>query len=164
MKKLLNEEHQGFAITLEVMAALFMFTMFTTVILYTIRVMNTDRYMNTILTSTAASASRWGGTNTAAYARNVNSTQNLLTLANQQLAIVAPDYHAQITGGPGTISYDNQLITLTLTYYLPPIFGDTGGMGRVTSLNSTTSPWQQLMGPRSRSISVKSIMNSGILL
>ena len=163
MLKELNKEHSGFAITLEVLATLFMFTVFMSIILYTIRTMNVQRYMNTILTSTASSVSRWGGYNTQAYKNNVNSTENLLQTAQKQLEVVAPlaDWGSIITCDTPSITGNNQYITVKISYHLPPVFQD---MSKVTALSGDQYDMYNKTNNLSMSISIKSIMKYGNLL
>lgn len=154
MKNLFNEEREGFAITLEVLVTLVVITMFLTMNLYILRVMNVQRYMNTILTSTAAEASRWGGTNSNAYRKNVSSTP-LLEIANAQLNAVAPGYNCHISGSPETITSNGEKITITITYQLPSVFQTMSMVGGTN---------MYLTGTRTMSIAVNSIMSPGSLL
>lgn len=159
-KSFLNEEHEGFALEFEVIATLFMMTVFIVVILYTTRVMNVQRYMNTVLTSTAATASRWGGTNTNAYRTNVSNTP-LLSTAQQQLNYIAGDYNPKISGYPDKISLDSDLITVKITYSLPSIFSTTG---KVQSVDGSSYDMYNILKDLSMSVQVNSVMNSGKLL
>lgn len=159
MKSILNSKHQGFAMTLEVLAALFMITVLINLTLYNIRVMNVQRYFNTILTSTAAEASRWGGVNTRAYKANV-STTDLLTTAKSQLQEVAPDYKSSITGTPDKISNNSDKITITIYYSLPSVFSTHS---KVTSLDGSQVDMYD-SNVKKMSISIGSVMESGDLL
>lgn len=159
MNKMLMSKHQGFAMTLEVMATLFMITVMINLTLYNMRVMNVQRYFNTILTSTAAQASRWGGTNTKAYKANVSNV-DLLTTARQQLIEVAPDYNPSIYGTPEKIRKDSDKITITINYRLPSVFST---YSKVHSLNGKPVEMYS-SSTKSMSISINSVMGSGDLL
>lgn len=96
---ILNEKHSGFAITIEVIVTLAMCCIFLTCTLYILKVMNVQRYMNTVMTSTATQASRWGGVNTKTYRNNVSST-SLINQAQSQLDLIASNFNPKITGSP----------------------------------------------------------------
>lgn len=160
VKTFLNEEHDGFAFQFEVLATLFMMTVFIVMTLYMLRVMNVQRYMNTVLTSTAATASRWGGVNTNAYLKNVSSTP-LLTTSQHQLDIVAADYGAVITGSPSRITYDSQQITVTIYYHLPPVFSTSS---RVQTIQGTNYNMRNGLNNLHMTVNVNSVMSSGRLL
>lgn len=159
MKRILMEKHQGFAMTLEVLATLFMLTVLINLTLYNIRVMNVQRYFNTILTSTAAQASRWGGTDTNAYRVNV-SNENLLSIARRQLVEVAPDYHPSIVGSPDKIRSDSDKITVTIYYKLPSVFSTKS---KVTAVDGSQVDMFDSKY-KSMTISIGSVMGSGELL
>lgn len=158
-KKALNEEHAGFAVTLEVLATLSMICVFVNFILYFLRVMDTQRYMNTVMTSTAAQASRWGGTNTKAYSENISSTP-LITTSQQQLNYVAADFNAVITGSPAKITYDSQPITISIRYSLPSVFST---MSKVNGVGGSYDMYRDTRDMR-MSVTVNSIMEAGNLL
>lgn len=155
----LNKEHEGFAITFEVIATLAMFTVFTVFTLYMLRVMNVQRYMNTVMTATAAEASRWGGTNTRAYSVNVSSTPLMVTAQNE-LNYVASDFNPKIKGTPQKITHDGDLITITVEYSLPPVFGS---MSKVNSSPGTYDMYGTVRNMKMK-VSVHSIMSPGKLL
>lgn len=159
MKNVLMAKHQGFAMTLEVLATLFMLTTLINLTLYNIRVMNVQRYFNTILTATAAQASRWGGMDTKAYRANVSNV-NLLTIARQQLVEVAPDYSPSIVGNPNRISSDSEKIHVTIYYRLPSVFSTHS---KVTALDGSQAEMYS-SNVKSMSISIGSVMGSGDLL
>ena len=165
LKEILNEEHNGFAITFEVLCTLFMiFTMFF-LILFVLMVMNGQRFMNTVLTTTAAEAARWGGMNSRAYTVNVGGN-NLRTEAQNQLNSVVPEFGAIINGSPNYITTDGQQITVYIQYQLPSPWhvigrvngagqGYSGGYDMYSALSSR---------PLGMTIRVNSIMKSGRLL
>lgn len=159
MKNILNQKHKGFAMTLEVLATLFMLTVLVNLTLYNIRVMNVQRYFNTILTSTAAQASRWGGVNTRAYKVNVLAI-DLLSDAKSELVKVAPDYSPNITGTPDKIKSNSEKITITIYYRLPSVFSTNS---KVSSLSGSQVDMYN-GNTKTMSISVHSIMESGNLL
>lgn len=178
---MLKEEHTGFVITFEVMATLFMFCVFTVLTLYILRVMNIQRYMNTVMTSTAAQASRWGGFYTNAYKVNVNG-DHLLKIAQDELDAICPEYHAEIIGyindtvvkashnangswAISAIENDDDKITVSINYSLPPIFSDEGKYNKVTSIDGDQfDMYESGLKDMSMSISVQSIMEAGKLL
>jgi len=121
MQDTLQSEHAGFAITLEVLCTLVMMFTMLFLVLFLIMVMNAQRFMNTVLTTTAAEASRWGGVPSRAYELNVGGTP-LLTSSQQKLNATVPEYHAVITGYPNSITYNGQPVTVTVTYHIPTLW------------------------------------------
>ena len=158
--KFKETEHEGFATTLEVIVTLAIMTTFLCLTLYILEVMNVQRYMNTVLTSTAAQAARWGGVNSNAYRNNVSSTP-LITSAQNQLNSVASDYGAIITGGPNKITNNNQKITLRISYQLPNAFHS---ISKVTSPDGSQYDMWEKTKNMSMQVSVNSIMEAGKLL
>ena len=121
----LKSDHAGFAMTIEVLCTLVIMWTFLTLSLYTLRVMNTQRYMNTVLTSTAIEASRFGGGDTQAFRQTV-SNQSLSSYFNNMIKNVAPDFNTSISVTPDRITSDNEMITVTLSYQLPSVFSTMG--------------------------------------
>ena len=160
LNNILEEEHAGFAITLEVLATLFMITMFISFTLYFLRVMDVQRFMNTVLTSTAEQASRWGGVNSNAYKNNI-SNEPLLTTAQTQLNSIASDFNPKISGTPDKINEDGDKITVKITYSLPKIFST---MSKVNSIDGNSIDTYSTLKNLHMQISVNSIMESGALL
>lgn len=157
----LNDEHGGFAVTLEVLATLVMLFTFLVMILYFLRVMDVQRYMNTVMTSTAAQASRWGGVNSKAYRENI-STKPLLITAQEQLDSVASDFGATISGTPlDKISYDGERITIKISYHLPEVFST---MSKVNGVSGNSYDSFSKTKNMSMKVSVSSIMEAGGLL
>lgn len=158
-----NKEHAGFAVTFEVMFTLVLITTFLSFTLYFLRVMDVQRFMNTVMTSTAEQASRWGGVNSTAYKKNISNTP-LLTTAQNQLNYIARDFNPIITGSPNKIANNDDLITIKITYKLPPIFNT---MSKVYGFDSNSASYENLgsqLNDMSMQISVHSIMESGKLL
>jgi hypothetical protein len=163
LKSLLQEEHGGFAITFEVLCTITMMFMFFFLILFVMMVMNGQRYMNTVLTSSAAEAARWGGVDTRPYSVNVGGTK-LIDNAQNQLNQVVPEFNAVISGTPAKISTDGELITLRVVYHLPPFWA---GIGVVNGPDSSFDFYQSLERSGtglSMEVSVRSIMKAGRLL
>lgn len=158
-KEIMNEEHGGFAVTIEVLCTLIMFTTFLNFTLYFLRVMDVQRYMNTVMTSTAAQASRWGGANTKAYRDNISNVPLLVT-AQGQLNYVASDFNPVITGTPDKISNNGDKITICINYSLPPVFST---MSKVNGFSSSYDAYNKTRNMRMQ-ISVNSIMEAGKLL
>lgn len=169
-KKILNEQHAGFAVTLEVMCTLVMMFMFIFMIIFFMMVMNVQRFMNTVLTTTAAEASRWGGTETRAYQINVGGT-NLIDSAQQMLDNVInydsngnpTGFFATISGTPNKISHDGDEVLITINYHLPSPWKT---LGIVSSNSQSTDVYSRMEGTSGMemSIRVKCIMKSGGLL
>lgn len=159
-KKELCSEHNGFAVTLEALATIVMLFVFLIMILYFLRVMDVQRYMNTVMTSTAAQASRWGGVDSKAYEDNISTTP-LLTTAQSQLDLVASDFGARISGNPSKISHDGDQITVKITYHLPPVFST---MSQVHSISGNSYDSYSQLANMSMQVSVDSIMEAGRLL
>jgi hypothetical protein len=163
-KRVLCEEHCGYALTLEVIATLAMASMMITLCLFTVRVMNVQRYMNTVMTSTAADAARWGGNFTKAYRMNVSDV-SLQDTALQQLKYVAPDFFVQEDDGisvtPDVIQSDDASIVVTVNYSLPGVF-DT--MSRVNSVSGKSVNLYTKLQRMQMRVKVYSIMNGGKLL
>lgn len=157
--KCMNEEHGGFAVTLEVLCTLVMLCVFLNSTLYILRVMDVQRYMNTVMTSTAAQAARWGGANSKAYKDNVSS-QSLMSTAQDQLNYVASDFNPVITGNPAKITYNSQPITITIRYGLPSLFST---MSKVNGVGSSYDMYNKTRN-MSMKVSVNSVMEAGKLL
>lgn len=134
--RLSNEEHDGFAISLEVLVTLVSITTFITFTLFFLQVMNVQRYMNTVLTSTAIQAAKYGGTDTNAYRINVSNSKPLMTSAQEALNLYASPYNPRISGSPTKITNANQNITIVLTYSLPSPFSQFGPGGDATIYNT----------------------------
>lgn len=160
LKDILNEEHSGFAVALEVLATLVMCCVFLCMILYILRVMNVQRYMNTVMTATAAQASRWGGVSTNAYKNNV-STEPLIVTGQNQLNIVARDFGATLYGTPSKIQNDGDKIKITIKYHLPPVFQT---MSKVSSADGGQYDMYNKTKNMNMSVTVGSIMEAGKLL
>lgn len=157
---IVNEEHAGFAVTLEVLATLCMLFVFLNATLYILRVMDVQRYMNTVMTSTAAQAARWGGADSKAYKDNVSNVP-LITTAQQQLNYVAADFSPVISGNPAKITYDSQPITITIRYSLPSVFST---MSKVNGVNGNSYDMYAKTRDMKMQVSVSSVMEAGKLL
>lgn len=154
----MKEKHKGFAATLEVMVTMAMLMMFMLVTVYTVRITNAQRYMNTVITSTAASAARWGGVNSNAFKKNVGSGMDGITLAKQQLGSLVNEYNIKFTKSADTITTDDGAITVGITYELPYI----GELRNVENgLDKTSGISRTKM---SMSVTVYSVMEKGKLL
>ena len=159
IKSTLEQKHSGFAISLEVIATLIMMCVFLNMTLYVLRVMNVQRYMNTVLTATATQASRWGGVDTKAYYSNVSNTP-LLASAQEQLTAIAPDFNTAIAGSPDKITENGQGITITILYSLPSVFST------LSKVNGNGDSYDMYDSTRDMhiSVTVDSIMEAGKLL
>lgn len=158
--EIMKENHNGFAITLEVLATLAMMCVFINFTLYMIRVMNVQRYMNTVMTSTAAQAARWGGANSKAYKDNV-STVPLMQTAQSQLKYVAEDFNPVISGSPEKIENNGDKITITIKYGLPDVFST---MSNINSVSGKNYDMFEKTKEMKMQIVVNSVMEAGKLL
>lgn len=136
-----------------------MLCVFLNFTLYMLRVMDVQRYMNTVMTSTAAQAARWGGSDSKAYKDNVSNT-SLLVNAQNQLNYVASDFSPIIYGGPAKITYNGQPITISIKYSLPSVFST---MSKVNGVNKSYDLYSTTRN-MSMSVSVNSVMEAGKLL
>lgn len=168
LKDVLNKEHYGFAITLEVIVTLFMLFVFIGLCLYLLNVMNVQRYMHTVLASTASQAARWGGTDSKAYRDNISTTPLLVTAQNQ-LNLAASGYGTGNNGNAGptigtttppVITESNNKITIYIDYCYPSFFQ---GYSKVRNKRGTMVQMHQ-SGVVRMSITVYSIMEAGKLL
>lgn len=157
MIKFLKQKHKGYAITFEVICTLLMFITFITMTLYVLRVMNIQRFMNTVMTSAAAQASRWGGNYTKAYAINVGKDP-IQAIAQEQLDRIAGDFRPEIVIFPDKISSNNDPIFVEISYELPPIFGT------MSKINLPGASYDMYTKDMKMSIFVRSIMEPGSLL
>jgi hypothetical protein len=165
MRKVLQEEHAGFAVTFEVLCTLVMMFAFFFLILFAMMVMNGQRFMNTVMTSTAAEAARWGGMDTNAYRVNVGGAK-LVDNAQSQLNLIVPEFNATITGSPAKIANDGDLVTVRIVYHLPPFWRGIGIVNNPTNgtnFNMYDSLERGGIG-LSMQVSVTSIMKAGRLL
>ena len=159
IKNTLNEEHAGFAITFEVLITLTMIFTFLFLTLFVLMVMNGQRFMNTVLTSTAAQAARWGGVNTKAYALNVGG-KTILAEAQAKLNEIVPEFNAIITGSPNRISSDGDFIIIKISYQLPNAWRS---IGVVQTPRRSYDMFSDLRNMHME-IRVRSVMKAGRLL
>lgn len=155
MKKLMNDEHSGFAVTLEVICTLVIVTMFVIMTTYILGVMNVQRYMNTAMTSAAAEASRWGGNYTDAYKKNSSQSDSISVCTYNQLKDLPFVSDVSVSITPISISYDLQPITVTVSYRYANTFASVGRVGATNMFDSNK---------KTISVTVYSIMKSGDLL
>lgn len=154
-KNVMKESQSGFAITIEVMVSLLTVTLIMLNTTYLLTAMNTQRYMNTVLTSTAAEASRWGGVDTKAYRANVSDT-SIISRAQSNMSDIPVGYCPRISGTPKTISDNSEIITITIDYNLPGIFEMSGNK---TSYESGCPGAKMQM-----KVNINSVMEAGKLL
>lgn len=159
MIKFLKQKHKGYAITFEVICTLLMFITFITMTLYVLRVMNVQRFMNTVMTSAAAQASRWGGNYTKAYAINVGKDP-IQAIAQEQLNTIAGDFRPEIVISPEKITSNNDTITVVISYRLPPIFRT---MSKINLPEASYDMYDKTKEMK-MSLTVRSIMRPGPLL
>lgn len=159
MIKFLKQKHKGYAITFEVICTLLMFITFITMTLYVLRVMNVQRFMNTVMTAAAAQASRWGGNYTRAYEMNVGKDP-IQAIAQNQLNTIARDFEPEIKISPEKITLDDDTITVVISYRLPPIFGT---MSKI-NLPGVSYDMYDKTKDMEMSLTVRSIMRPGPLL
>lgn len=126
-RQFLNKKRKGYAIAFEVMITLVLITLYIQVTLYSLVMLNAERYMNSVLTSTAIQTAKWGGTHTNAYLVNQvggvsgNMGTTIQDNANALLAREGYDrmFGASILAGPKCIDENNDQITVTLRYKMP---------------------------------------------
>ena len=167
LKSIPHGRDRGFVITVEVMATLVVLTMFLSTSLYVMKVCQVQSYFNTVMTSTAAEASRWGGTNTRPFRENVSTTP-ILVQAQSELNRNAANYNARITGNPARIMSNSDRITIRIDYSLPSPFSASGGPGssynRVQSVDGSSTDMYSTLRNMHMQVSVYSIMQPGRLL
>ena len=161
LKSRIKEEHKGFLMTLEVLVTLVIMFSFVTMDLYILRVMNIQRFMNTVLTSTAEQASRWGGINSQPYKDNVNGSESLVDVAQKQLTLVAKEYNPKVTGSPNYISKNSDKINISISYSLPSAFST---YSKVNPNGDDAYNMYEKTSNMNLSVSVNSIMKAGKLL
>ena len=144
IKKLLKRKIGGYAITFEVIMTLWTMSIIMTGTAYILSTLNTQRYMDTILTSTVIEISKWGGTNSNAYKAN-NFQYNLIANAQDELNRTAGNLSPIITGGPDVVTVGQPDATCTLSWTYPSLFF-------MPSIHKTLT------------ISIESIMKPGKLL
>lgn len=175
--ELLNQEHGGFAITFEVICTLTMMTTMIFLVIFLMMTMNAQRFMHTVLTTTAAEASRWGGYNTYAYHLNVNgrtdySGENLVQTANKMLISVVPQFNPVLTCDTPKISHNGQKITVEIRYSIWDAFKSIGTVNspslnsgwRTLDLGTASGSGGSLGGEMHMKIGVYSTMKAGSLL
>lgn len=157
---MLKRKRKSFVATIEVMVTLVLITMMSSLTLYSIRVMDVQRYMNTVLTNSIAEASRWGGFDTLPYQNNVGGG-TILGKAQNDLNRFAPDFHPKITGSPNKIG-STTVVQGRIDYHLPPVYGT---ISNIVS-PSTGEEFNMYEGVRNLHMqsSAHSIMQPGILL
>lgn len=167
----LQEEHGGFAITFEVICTMAMLTTMIFLTLFLLMTMNAQRYMHTVLTTTASEASRWGGNNTRAYQLNVDSSKTIQQNAQENLQRVVSQFNPVIRVTPEKISVDGEEITVELRYSIWEAFKSFGTVQSPTlsgwgsyDLGSASGVGGTLGGEMRMSINVSSIMKVGTLL
>ncbi len=155
LKELVNDEHSGFAVTLEVICTLVIITMFVIMTTYILGVMNVQRYMNTAMTSAAAEASRWGGNYTEAYKKNSSHTASISLCTYNQLKNLPFVRDVSVSITPTKITYDSQPITVTISYRYANAFASVGMVGNTNMFDGNK---------KTISVTVYSVMKSGDLL
>lgn len=170
MKKLWKEEHCGFAVTLEVMCTLVMLFAMIIFIVFLMMVMNAQRFMNTIMTSTAVEASRWGGNNTRSYQINTGEPP-IQNTAQAHLDAIVPEYNASITVTPERISTPGERVYVTVRYHLPSAWQTIGTFtGGGAGSSPPTNAYNRLENRNgygqglTMSVSVCSVTKAGALI
>lgn len=118
----LRNKRKGYAITLEVLITVLAIVTIINATTYIIATFNTQRYMDTVLTSTITQIAKWGGTNSNAYKAN-NMDYDVIKNAQDELdRKVAPMFNAKIKGGPEKINRNNTKVYVQMTWRYPGIF------------------------------------------
>ena len=164
-KRQLSKKHSGFIVSLEVMLSIVIFTQFMNFTMYIMRVMNAERYISTILTSTASQAARWGGNYTKAFKENTgNGTRTIQQIAQQQLNEQAPGFNAIVRVTPDTIDKRNNEVSVNITYRYPSPWNFQQKIQSVESGEHDFSTGITDGSVRSKSIKMPSVMKDGKLL
>lgn len=157
----LKQNHKGFAISIEILLTMVMFTQITAFTFYSIRVMNGQRFLSTILYNSAVQASKWGGNDTKAWHSATGYAQTISTFYSNKISSSYKQFNPTLTITPDKITDNNVEITTTLSYSWPSFFksGAIVNSGNVKVDNST---W---MNKRvTQTVKINSIMNPGKLL
>lgn len=145
MKKFFNRERKGYAITFEVLITIVLMTMFLNATTWVLTTINTQRFINTTLISTAVSIAKWGGTNSKAYAVN-GVSEDLIKTSQTYLNKYAPSFNVKIKGEPKVITPSNNEVSCSVEWTYPKIFGI------------------QISNRQSKTIKLEGIMQPGSLL
>lgn len=163
-----KKKHSGFVISLEVMLSLLIFTQFSNYTMYVMRIMNAERYISTILTSTASQAARWGGNNTKAFKNNSgNSGLTIQNIAQKQLDTQVSGFGATVSVTPETISGDtspNNIVTVQVSYTYPSAWNMQSKIIDGTGKSHDAGVGISDGSRRSKTIKMPSIMEYGKLL
>ena len=128
-KKVFRKKVKGFAFTLEVIMSLALLAFILNVSTYSMYALNAQRYMDTILTSTAIQAAKWGGTNNSV--TQINGVPDIIQEANRNLESYAPDFNAKMSGTPKAVSANNNKVTITLDFDYPEMVVPFFNLGHV---------------------------------
>lgn len=160
-----NKKHGAFAISIEILVTLIMFTQITAFTFYSMRVMNGQRYLQTILYASAVQGSRWGGNNTNAWKNATGKEQSISDWYTNKLQGSYSDFSPVLTITPDKIDSSMQ-VSATLSYQWPPFFQSgakvMGSNGSGISGQTNQASW---MGGRKQiQVKIPSIMKNGTLL
>lgn len=156
-----KQNHKGFAISIEILLTMVMFTQITAFTFYSIRVMNGQRFLSTILYNSAVQASKWGGNDTKAWHNATGHAETISTFYSNKISSSYQQFNPVLNITPDRITDNNVEITTTLSYSWPSFFksGAIVNSGKVKVDNST---W---MNNRvNQTVKINSIMNPGKLL
>lgn len=132
--KFFKKKKKGYAVTLEVLCSVLAIFIIAHATLNILNMMNAQRYMTTVLTSTASMVARWGGTSTNSYYENVYNGAagpRIDDLANRELERVLNPKYKYIRNGaaipyivatPYAVTPGNTIISVTLTWKYPTMF------------------------------------------
>lgn len=162
MKRLMNTERSGFAITFEIMMTTLLVALVCSVTTYFAQAFELERFFADVTSSTCVMASRYGGNESNAYKIQVGSNSNIEDTANSMLIYVASHssgsssfvhLNGNSNGKYITVSDypdKNGNVTVRLSYSISP----ATGLASAFSIKNTVN----------QSFTLPSIMQSGRLL
>lgn len=118
----MKRKRKGYMITLEVAVTILTLSLFIQATTYILLTLNTQRYVDTVLTTTAIQTSKWGGTNSNAYFAN---GMDYDVVANAQRELdrnLDPKFKAKITASPSKVTTSNNKVVCTISWTYPGIF------------------------------------------
>lgn len=119
--KQLKQKRKGYAITLEVIFTVMIISAMFNSTAYILTTLNTQRYMNTILTSTTIQVAKWGGTSSKAYEAN-GMKYDPIQNAQKELDRTASMFKPKISGEPKKVTTGNTKVSVSLRWRYPGLF------------------------------------------
>lgn len=120
MKKVIIRKVKGYVLTFEVIFTLAMMFTLMTITLYFLSALDAQRYMNTILTSTAIQMSKSGGRSNS-YTR-LNGIEDIISSSQNELdRSMDGSFNAKIDGTPAAVTSTGEKVYVKLTWEYPPL-------------------------------------------